>query len=53
MLLLESLIFENVGKSEFLRKNISSLNPLSANVGYTPHEGDTCSRCGASYRQNH
>jgi len=31
-----------------------SFNPLSANVGYSPHEGDvTCSRCGVSYRQNH
>jgi len=28
-------------------------NPLSADVEYTPHEGHvTCSRCGASYRQN-
>jgi len=30
------------------------LNPLSANVEYTPHEGDlTCSHCGTSYRRSH
>jgi len=35
-----------------------TFNPLSADVEYTPHEGDvtwgdvTCSHCGASYRQN-
>jgi len=29
------------------------INPLSANVEYTPHDGDvTCSVCGASYREN-
>jgi len=33
-------------------KDRALLNPLSANVEYTPHGGDvTC--CGASYRQNH
>jgi len=31
----------------FYKIPISSINPLSANVGYTPHEDDvTCSRCG-------
>jgi len=31
-----------------------AFNPLSANVEYTPHKSDvTCSRCRASYRQNH
>jgi len=31
-----------------------TINPLSANVEYTPHGGDaTCSGCGASYRQDH
>jgi len=31
--------------------NRKHLNPLSANVEYTPHEsGVTCSRCGVSYR---
>jgi len=28
------------------------INPLSASVRYTPHEGDiTCSCCGASYKK--
>jgi len=30
------------------------INPLSANVEYTPHGGDvTCRGCGVSYKQNH
>jgi len=38
---------------EYLPLQIELL-ALSANVGYTPHEGNvTCSRCGALYRQNH
>jgi len=29
-------------------------NPFSANVEYTPHDGDVnCSSCSASYKQNH
>jgi len=35
-------------------KRIFSINPLSADVEYTPHDGDViCSGYSASYRQNH
>jgi len=33
-------------------QNLDYINTLSANVEYTPHDGDvTCSGCGASYRK--
>jgi len=33
-------------KNEFLKISTLLFNPLSANVVYTPHDGDvTCSRC--------
>jgi len=36
------------------RKCFYYINPFSANVKYTPHDGDvTCSGYGALYRQNH
>jgi len=41
---------QNVIYISVLKKfqNYVVFNPLSANVGYTPYEGDvTCSRCGA------
>jgi len=44
-------VYENL--KFMIMKYVLYIHPLSANVGFTPHEGDvTWSRCGSSYRQN-